>query len=200
MERRVLSAGAGAKALMENGSTGDSKTGARPLVASSFPYIRVGEGGGSTSPGNLETAERCVQLSTHVENMEDDFRPQLKRMAVAMGASLTEQDIDRMPRGMTSQGDAVKFQLLEYMRQFKTSEQREEAIKKAFTMLDKDGSGYIEWNEKYILLIVPTTTPSAPLSDEEAEAMIQAADTDGDGPINYREFSDMVKMEKKPRK
>lgn len=33
------------------------------------------------------------------------------------------------------------------MRQFKTSEQREEAIKKAFVMLDKDASGYIEWNE-----------------------------------------------------
>lgn len=33
------------------------------------------------------------------------------------------------------------------MQQFKTSEQREEAIKKAFMMLDKDSSGYIEWNE-----------------------------------------------------
>ena len=37
---------------------------------------------------------------------------------------------------------------LEYMRQFQTSQQQqEEAIKKAFLMLDKDSSGYIELNE-----------------------------------------------------
>lgn len=39
---------------------------------------------------------------------------------------------------------------------------------------------------RYILSTVPTATPSAPLSDEEAEAMIQAVDTDGDGRIDYR--------------
>ncbi|XP_037610154.1 parvalbumin-like EF-hand-containing protein isoform X1 [Sebastes umbrosus] len=119
--------------------------------------------------------------------MQDDFRPQVKKVAVAMGASLTEQDIDLMPREMRQQGNFNYSRFLEYMRQFKTSEQREEAIKKAFMMLDKDGSGYIEWNEiKYILSTVPTATPSAPLSDEEAEAMIQAVDTDGDGRIDYR--------------
>lgn len=140
-------------------------------------------------------------LRTHLKNMEDDFRPQVKKVAVAMGASLTEQDIDRMPREMKVQGIFNYSRFLEYMRQFKTSEQREAAIKKAFMMLDKDGSGYIEWNEiKYILSTIPTATPSAPLSDEEAEAMIQAGDADGDGRINFREFSDMMTMEKKPRK
>lgn len=33
---------------------------------------------------------------------------------------------------------------------------------------------------------MPNATPSAPLSDEEAEAMIQAVDTDGDGRIDYK--------------
>ncbi|XP_062270959.1 parvalbumin-like EF-hand-containing protein [Scomber scombrus] len=133
--------------------------------------------------------------------MEEDFRPQVKKVAVAMGASLSEQDIDRMPLGMRTQGSFNYNRFLEYMRQFKTSEEREEAIKKAFMMLDKDGSGYIEWNEiKYILSTVPSATPSAPLSDEEAEAVIQSVDTDGDGRIDYREFSNMVKMEKKPKK
>ncbi|XP_026207433.1 parvalbumin-like EF-hand-containing protein isoform X2 [Anabas testudineus] len=119
--------------------------------------------------------------------MEDDFRPQMKKVAVAMGASLTERDIDRMPPELRTQGSFNYSRFLEHMQQFKTSEQREEAIKKAFMMLDKDGSGYIEWNEiKYILSTIPTAAPSAPLSDEEAEAMIQALDADGDGRIDFR--------------
>ncbi|XP_071763782.1 parvalbumin-like EF-hand-containing protein [Centroberyx gerrardi] len=133
--------------------------------------------------------------------MADDFGLQVKKVAVAMGASLTDRDINRMPREMRMQGNFNYSKFLEYMRQFKTSEQREEAIKKAFQMLDKDGSGYIEWNEiKYILSTVPNSTHSMPLSDEEAEAMIQAGDADGDGRIDYSEFSNMVKLEKKPRK
>lgn len=39
---------------------------------------------------------------------------------------------------------------------------------------------------RYILSAVPTATLSAPLSDEEADAVIQAADTDGDGRIDYK--------------
>ncbi|KAM4624274.1 parvalbumin-like EF-hand-containing protein [Polymixia lowei] len=133
--------------------------------------------------------------------MADDFGPQVKKVALAMGASLTEQDIDRIPREMRIQGNFNYGRFLEYMRQFKTSEQQEDAIKKAFQMLDKDGSGYIEWNEiKYILSTVPTSSPLVPLSDEEAEAMIQAVDTDGDGRIDFKEFSDMVKLEKRPKK
>lgn len=35
-------------------------------------------------------------LCDEADNVEDDFRPQVKKVAVAMGTSLTEQDIDRM--------------------------------------------------------------------------------------------------------
>lgn len=38
---------------------------------------------------------------------------------------------------------------------------------------------------RYILSTVPSIGPAAPLTDEEAEAMIQAADTDGDGRIDF---------------
>ncbi|KAL4648629.1 calmodulin-like [Arapaima gigas] len=133
--------------------------------------------------------------------MADEFGVQVKKVAMAMGASLTDQDVDRIPREMRMQGNFNYNKFFEYMQQFKTSEQQEEVIKKAFQTLDKDGSGYIEWNEiKYILSTVPSNVPLVPLSDEEAEAMIQAADIDGDGRIDFREFSDLVKLQKKPKK
>uniref|UniRef100_A0A8D3AJU9 EF-hand domain-containing protein n=1 Tax=Scophthalmus maximus TaxID=52904 RepID=A0A8D3AJU9_SCOMX len=121
--------------------------------------------------------------------MEDDLRPQVKEAAAA-GASLTEQDVDRLAPQMRTQGDALC-----HVRQFTTSERREEAVKKAFALL--------EWNEiKYEPDKKHPLSPAAPLSDEQAEAMIQAADAHGDGRIDYREFSDMVKRteEKEPRK
>ncbi|XP_047400508.1 parvalbumin-like EF-hand-containing protein isoform X2 [Sciurus carolinensis] len=101
-------------------------------------------------------------------------------------------------------GHAGSFNYLrffEYMRQFQASGQLESAIRKAFQTLDKDKSGFIEWNEiKYVLSTIPSGMPTAPLTDEEAEAMIQAADMDGDGRIDYEEFSELIKKEKIPRK
>lgn len=38
---------------------------------------------------------------------------------------------------------------------------------------------------RYVLSTIPSSGPAAPLTDEEAEAMIQAADTDGDGRIDF---------------
>lgn len=78
---------------------------------------------------------------------------------------------------------------------------------------------------RYILSVVPSCSPVVPLSDDEAEAVIQAADQDGDGRIDFTgsaqqrqnqprgiipklllykclssEFSEFVKQEKRPKK
>ncbi|KAM6951516.1 parvalbumin-like EF-hand-containing protein [Aplochiton taeniatus] len=133
--------------------------------------------------------------------MTDNSDKRMKKVAQALGTSHSHQDVDPISRERRLQGNLNYSRFLEYMRQFKTPEQQEESIKRAFQQLDKDGSGYIEWNEiKYILSTIPSSTPVVPLSDEEAEATIQAADIDGDGRLDFREFADMVKLEKKPRK
>ncbi|KYO19155.1 calmodulin-like [Alligator mississippiensis] len=179
--------------------------------------------------------------------MEDDFPSQVKKVALAMGTSLTDKDIDLLPTDVRHHGTeglgwqrgswespdvaaglcneqayalarsspdsslegrgysascrerplhpfpslpAASFnytKFFEYMQKFQTSGAREEHIRKAFQMLDKDNSGFIEWNEiKYILSTMPSNMPVMPLSDEEAEAVIQAADTDGDGRIDFQ--------------
>uniref|UniRef100_A0A2K6FN62 Parvalbumin n=1 Tax=Propithecus coquereli TaxID=379532 RepID=A0A2K6FN62_PROCO len=126
--------------------------------------------------------------------MDEDFS-QMKKMALAMGKSLSDKDTEVLPT------------FFEYMRKFQASGQLEGGIRKAFQALDKDKSSFIEWNEikyppghGYILSTIPSSVPAATLSDEEAGAMIQAADTDGDGRINYEEFSELIKKEKIPKK
>ncbi|XP_015359740.2 parvalbumin-like EF-hand-containing protein [Marmota marmota marmota] len=118
--------------------------------------------------------------------MDEDFSSQMKKMALAMGTSLSDKDIELLPSDMRHHGSFNYLKFFEYMRKFQTSGQLESAIRKAFQTLDKDKSGFIEWNEiKYLLTTIPSNMPTAPLTDEEAEAMIQAADTDGDGRIDY---------------
>uniref|UniRef100_A0A8D2CT80 Parvalbumin n=1 Tax=Sciurus vulgaris TaxID=55149 RepID=A0A8D2CT80_SCIVU len=133
--------------------------------------------------------------------MDEDFSSQMKKVALAMGTSLSDKDIELLPSDMRHHGSFNYLRFFEYMRQFQASGQLESAIRKAFQTLDKDKSGFIEWNEiKYVLSTIPSGMPTAPLTDEEAEAMIQAADMDGDGRIDYEEFSELIKKEKMPRK
>ncbi|XP_072098392.1 parvalbumin-like EF-hand-containing protein [Mobula birostris] len=129
------------------------------------------------------------------------FSAQVKQVAQAMSSSLTDHDIARMPEELRLRGPFNYHKFFEYMATFKKSKQQEEIIRKAFERLDRDKSGYIEWNEiKYILSIIPSNVPVVPLSDEEADAMLQAADVDGDGRIDFKEFQAMIKEEKMQRK
>ncbi|KAL2764542.1 parvalbumin-like EF-hand-containing protein [Daubentonia madagascariensis] len=133
--------------------------------------------------------------------MDEDFSSQMKKVALAMGTSLSDKDIELLPMDMRHHGSFNYLKFFEYMRKFQTSGQLDSVIHKAFQALDKDKSGFIEWNEiKYILSAIPGSVPAAPLADEEAEALIQAADVDGDGRINYEEFSELIKKEKIPKK
>nr|XP_032653204.1 parvalbumin-like EF-hand-containing protein [Chelonoidis abingdonii] len=140
-------------------------------------------------------------LSSPGDRMEENFSCQVKKMALALGTSLTDKDIDLLPSEMRHHAAFNYSKFFEYMQKFQTSSEQEEQVRKAFQLLDKDNSGFIEWNEiKYILSTMPSTMPAMPLSDEEAEAIIQAADTDGDGRIDFQEFSDLVTKEKIPKK
>jgi len=60
----------------------------------------------------------------------------------------------------------------------------EEEIIQAFRVFDKDGNGTISSNELRHIM----STLGEKLSDDEIEQMIQEADIDGDGYINYEEF------------
>uniref|UniRef100_UPI00358F7D34 parvalbumin-like EF-hand-containing protein n=1 Tax=Myxine glutinosa TaxID=7769 RepID=UPI00358F7D34 len=72
--------------------------------------------------------------------------------------------------------------------------EKEEELKKAFTKLDKDNSGYIEWNElSYILSDITGEALQRPLSSEEVDNIMELSDTNQDGRLDYNEFKSMMK-------
>ena len=62
-----------------------------------------------------------------------------------------------------------------------TETDREEELRDAFKVFDKDGNGFISASELRHVM----TNLGEKLTDEEVNEMIREADTDGDGQVNY---------------
>ncbi|KAM9750481.1 LOW QUALITY PROTEIN: parvalbumin-like EF-hand-containing protein [Dama dama] len=128
--------------------------------------------------------------------MDEELSSQVKKVALAMGTSLSDKDIDLLTMDVRHHSSFSYIKFFQYMQKFQASGQLDSVICKAFQTLDKDQSSFSEWNDKYTLSTIPSRGP--PLTDEEAEAVIQAANTDGR--IDFEEFSELIKKEKIPKK
>ncbi|KAJ1898142.1 hypothetical protein LPJ66_001750, partial [Kickxella alabastrina] len=73
-------------------------------------------------------------------------------------------------------------------RQYNTGDDEEE-LKEAFRVFDKDGDSFISASELRHVM----TSLGEKLTTEEVNEMINEADVDGDGQINYEEFVKMMK-------
>ena len=58
---------------------------------------------------------------------------------------------------------------------------KEEELREAFKVFDKDGNGFISAAELRHVM----TNLGEKLTDDEVDEMIREADTDGDGQVNY---------------
>lgn len=79
-------------------------------------------------------------------------------------------------------------EFLMMMAQKINSENAEDEVREAFKVFDGDGNGYINRNE----LSVVMANIGEKLDPAEIQAMIDEADVDGDGQINYEEFYNMM--------
>ncbi|KAK7345921.1 hypothetical protein VNO77_16537 [Canavalia gladiata] len=98
----------------------------------------------------------------------------------------TEEELQDMINEVDANGNGlIEFvEFLDLMTRRTKAIDVEEDLKEAFKVFDKDQNGYISASELRHVMI----NMGEILTDEEVELMIEAADSDGDGLVNYDEF------------
>merc|ERR1712181_68946 len=100
----------------------------------------------------------------------------------SMGQSPTDEELQEMIEEGDSNGNGT-IEFSEFLGKMAYSPSEKE-IYNAFRVFDKDGNGFISPAElRYVM-----TKMGQVITDEEVDQMIQEADLDGDGQVNYREF------------
>ncbi|KAL0481091.1 calmodulin [Acrasis kona] len=108
----------------------------------------------------------------------------------ALGQNPTETELADMVRDVdTNNNGTIDFkEFLNLMQKKMTDTDSEEEIKEAFRVFDRDNDGVISAAELRHVM----TTLGEKLSEEEAEELIKEADINGDGQINYEEFTKVM--------
>ncbi|XP_051178396.1 calmodulin-like protein 4 [Lolium perenne] len=116
---------------------------------------------------------------------------ELAAVTRSLGLEPTEQELNDMMREVDTDGNGI-IDFQEFLnliaRKMKDGDGDEE-LKEAFEVLDKDQNGFISPVELRTVMI----NLGEKMTEEEVEQMINEADTDGDGQVNYDEFVLMMK-------
>ena len=115
---------------------------------------------------------------------------ELANAMVSMGQNPTDDEINEMMREVDLNQDGLidfeAFMIL--MTKSSPDTQTEEEVINAFRVFDKEGNGLIASSElKHIMMTIGDK-----MTEEEADEMVNEADIDEDGMINYEEFVRMM--------
>ena len=108
----------------------------------------------------------------------------------SMGQNPTDEEINEMMREVDLNRDGkIDFdEFMAIMTKNSPETQTEEEVINAFRVFDKDGKGLISSAElKHIMMTIGDK-----MTEEEADEMVNEADIDEDGMINYEEFVRMM--------
>jgi len=108
----------------------------------------------------------------------------------SLGNQPTDEDVEDMIREADKDGNGtIDFgEFIEMMPTQERDENAEEEMLEAFRVFDTDGNGSITADELRQIF----NNLGEKLTDDEISDMIEEADTDGDGEINYQEFVTMM--------
>ncbi len=108
----------------------------------------------------------------------------------SMGQNPTDEEINEMMREVDlNQDGKIDFdEFMILMTKSSPDTQTEEEVINAFRVFDKEGNGLIASSElKHIMMTIGDK-----MTEEEADEMVNEADIDEDGMINYEEFVRMM--------
>ena len=115
---------------------------------------------------------------------------ELQNAMISMGQNPTEEEINEMMNEVDLNRDG-KIDFDEFMILMSKSSpdtQTEDEVINAFRVFDKEGNGLISSVElKHIMMSIGDK-----MTEEEADEMVNEADIDEDGMINYEEFVRMM--------
>ena len=142
---------------------------------------------------DLEMGAAKVRYQVHRENSfkeiseEDNIEENRK---CKRRKPLSEEELKDMLNEVDIDGNGI-IDFSEFMtmmaKKLKDTDTEEE-LKEAFRVFDKDGNGFISADELRHVM----TNLGEQLSEEEVEQMIQEADSNGDGQVDYEEFCKMM--------
>merc|ERR1711893_507360 len=115
---------------------------------------------------------------------------QVSTIMKSVGQNPSEAEIQDMVNQVDKDGTgSIDFPEFLMMMSLKIdSENAEDEIREAFQVFDGDGNGFINRQE----LACVMSNLGERLTQEEIQTMIDEADLDGDGQINYEEFYTMM--------
>ncbi|XP_037637888.1 calmodulin-alpha-like [Sebastes umbrosus] len=117
---------------------------------------------------------------------------ELDKALQALDQKPTKADLKDMIKEVDADGNGtIEFpEFLTLMAEMMKCSDDETAIKEAFDIIDKDGSGYICADELRHVMSKFVEKVAA----EKVDKMIKEVDIDGDGRINYKEFVKMLEL------
>jgi len=115
---------------------------------------------------------------------------ELGRVMQSLGIEMTQTELVDMINDVDADGNgSIDFpEFVALMSKAMTEAETREELKAAFGHFDKDGSGYIDKEE--LLLVMEQLGEK--LTEQEADEMMQEADSNGDGQIDFEEFVQMM--------
>ncbi len=116
---------------------------------------------------------------------------ELGRVMRNHGLNPTDDELQDMIRNVDKNSNgAIDFnEFIEMM--LRRDSKIEEDVMHAFRVFDRDGDGYISVEE----LKLTMNNLGEPLTDHEVRSMIEEADLDGDGRINFTEFARLMQTQ-----
>ena len=115
---------------------------------------------------------------------------ELNDLMISVGQTCTEEELKEMVKAADSDGtgdiDFLEFAVL--MAHKMTDENKDDTLKKAFSVFDASGDGFISAQEMRKIMF----KLGEDLEQEDVEAVMEEVDVDGDGQINYQEFAKIL--------